>query len=70
MQDNGIGISDENKQHIFERFFRADKSRSRNNEGLGLGLAMALLIVQKHNGTIEVESKVNQGSTFTVILQA
>ena len=70
VQDNGIGISDENKQHIFERFFRADKARSRNNEGLGLGLAMALLIAQKHNGTIEVESKVNAGSTFTVTLPA
>jgi signal transduction histidine kinase len=70
VQDNGIGISDENKQHIFERFFRADKARSRNNEGLGLGLAMALLIAQKHNGTIEVESKINAGSTFTVTLPA
>ena len=70
VKDNGIGISEENKHHIFERFFRADKARNRNNEGLGLGLAMALLIAQKHNGTIEVESKVNHGSTFTVILPA
>lgn len=68
VKDHGIGISEENKQHIFERFFRADKARNRNNEGLGLGLAMALLIVQKHKGQIEVKSELNKGSTFIITL--
>lgn len=68
VKDHGIGISAENKQHIFERFFRADKSRSRNIEGVGLGLAMALLIVQKHKGQIEVKSELNKGSTFIITL--
>lgn len=68
VKDHGIGISAENKQHIFERFFRADKSRSHNIEGVGLGLAMALLIVQKHKGQIEVKSELNKGSTFIITL--
>ena len=68
IKDKGIGIAQEDQEQIFERFFRSDKARSRNNEGLGLGLSMALMIAEQHQGSIEVESKLGKGSTFTVIL--
>ena len=64
--DNGIGISAENLPHIFERFFRADASRDRT--GTGLGLSIAEWIVTVHGGTIHVESKLKEGTTFVVTL--
>jgi len=64
--DNGIGISDTDKPHIFERFYRGDKSRS--TKGTGLGLALAKQIVEYHGGSIEVKSKEGLGSTFTVTI--
>ncbi len=66
VSDNGRGIAPEDVEHIFERFYRADKSR--NAEGLGLGLSLAELIVGLHGGTITVSSILNKGSEFTVIL--
>jgi two-component system phosphate regulon sensor histidine kinase PhoR len=67
--DNGIGISEADQQHVFERFFKADKSRTRaNNSGSGLGLSIVQKIVDMHHGTITVESKVGFGTTFIVIL--
>lgn len=71
ISDSGIGISDEDQQHIFERFYKADKSRTRaNNTGSGLGLSIVQKIVDMHHGTISVESKVGMGTTFIVVLPA
>ncbi len=64
--DTGIGISPEVLPHIFERFYRADSSRT--GEGAGLGLAIAKELVEAQHGHIAVASKVGEGSTFTVML--
>jgi heavy metal sensor kinase len=68
VKDTGIGIPKEHITHIFERFYRVDKSRSRAEGGTGLGLSICQRIVELHGGAIKVESKVDEGSTFTVIL--
>lgn len=68
IKDTGIGISKEHMPHLFERFYRVDKARSRAEGGAGLGLAICKHIAQVHNGKIEVESQVGQGSTFSVSL--
>ena len=69
INDNGPGIPKEDMDHIFDRFYRGEKSRSRNqNSGFGLGLAITQYIVQQHNGKIIVESKPNEGTTFTIEL--
>jgi two-component system, OmpR family, heavy metal sensor histidine kinase CusS len=66
--DSGIGINEEDRPKIFERFYRADKARSRKLGGAGLGLAIAHWIVQQHEGSISVESAPGDGSTFVVEL--
>ena len=66
--DTGQGIPPEDIPHIFERFYRADKSRSRIQGRNGLGLAICKAIVDAHGGSIEVASNVGVGSTFTVKL--
>jgi len=68
VSDTGDGIAAEDQPHIFERFFRADKSRSRARGRAGLGLAIAKTIVEAHRGTIHVSSEPGKGSTFTVRL--
>ncbi len=66
--DGGAGIAPEHLPHLFERFFRVDKSRSREHGGAGLGLAIAKGIVEAHGGTIAVSSMPGQGTTFTIEL--
>lgn len=66
--DQGVGIPPEEQERIFERFYRVDKARSRQTGGTGLGLSIVRHLVKTMNGTISVESKVGQGSSFTVRL--
>jgi len=68
ISDNGIGIAEENLSYIFERFYRADSARSRQTGGSGLGLSISQQIISLHQGRIEVESTVNEGTTFYVVL--
>jgi len=70
VKDTGMGIPSEDLPHVFERFYRGDKSRSRGKDGagFGLGLSIAYWIVRNHGGEIEVKSKLNKGTTFTVWL--
>ena len=70
VQDTGIGIDDESRQQLFERFFRVDKARSTKAGGAGLGLAIVDAIVRAHGGTINVESELGVGTTFIVTLPA
>ncbi len=66
VMDSGMGIPEESIDHIYERFYRVDKSRSREIGGTGLGLSIARNAVLMHRGTIDVKSTVGEGSTFTV----
>jgi signal transduction histidine kinase len=66
--DNGIGISEKNLKKIFERFYRADISAARKSGGSGLGLSISEGLIREHGGEIDVKSRLNEGSTFTVKL--
>jgi len=68
--DKGIGISSTDLPYVFDRFYRADKSRSANGtqHGSGLGLAISRFLVQAHGGTIDIESRIDEGTTVTVRL--
>ncbi|MCK6460388.1 MAG: ATP-binding protein [Planctomycetes bacterium] len=66
VRDTGIGIPEEDRDRIFERFYRVDKARSRSAGGTGLGLAIVKHAVGLHGGVVEVRSKLARGSTFTV----
>ena len=67
VSDTGIGIPQEDRARIFERFYRVDKSHSRKIGGTGLGLSIVKHGAAYHNASVEVESKVNEGSCFTVV---
>jgi len=67
VQDNGVGIAEQDLPRIFERFYRADKSRG-SSKGAGLGLAIAKEIAEAHGGTIGVTSHLGQGSCFSILL--
>ncbi|MFT7132364.1 MAG: two-component system phosphate regulon sensor histidine kinase PhoR [Cyclobacteriaceae bacterium] len=66
VEDNGIGIADDEQQRIFERFYRIDKARSRDKGGTGLGLSIVKHVAQSHKGNVSIVSQEGQGSTFTV----
>ena len=67
IRDNGIGISEENKKFIWERFFQVNDSRNKEeNKGSGLGLSMVKKIVDLHSATIDLESELEQGTCFTI----
>ncbi|PWA08905.1 two-component sensor histidine kinase [Pueribacillus theae] len=66
ISDNGVGIAEEDQLHLFERFYKADKARNRNTGGSGLGLSIVKKIIDMHHGTVTVESKQDEGTTFTI----
>ncbi|AFK86628.1 MULTISPECIES: sensor histidine kinase [Thermoanaerobacterium] len=68
IKDDGIGIPEEEIPYIFDRFYRVDKARSKETGGMGLGLSIAKLIVELHGGSIEVRSKLNEGSEFKITI--
>ncbi len=66
VQDEGIGMQEEDVSHIFERFYRSDKARNGETGGSGLGLSIAKWIIDAHEGRIEVLSRPDIGTRFTV----
>jgi two-component system, OmpR family, phosphate regulon sensor histidine kinase PhoR len=68
VSDNGIGISTDDRDHVFEYFFRAPSVRDAPLTGVGLGLSIVKTIVDAHGGTVNVESTPGVGSCFTVVL--
>src|SRR5690554_5626446 len=69
VSDNGIGIAEQNIPRLFERFYRVEQSRNRNEGGSGLGLAICKHIIESHNETISVKSKLDEGTTFSFSLK-
>jgi two-component system sensor histidine kinase BaeS len=67
--DTGSGIAPEDLPYVFDRFYRADKSRSRESGGSGLGLAIARSIVAAHGGSIAARSEAGHGTTISIVLQ-
>ena len=68
--DHGIGIPARDIERVFERFYRVDQARSRQTGGTGLGLAIVRHVVANHHGSVEIESRLGEGSRFTLRLPA
>lgn len=69
IKDEGAGIDEGDLPHLFDRFYRADESRTKKNTpGYGLGLSIAKQVIDKHGGTVRINSKPGKGTTFTIIL--
>ena len=68
--DTGSGIAAEDLAHVFDRFYRADKSRSKHSGGAGIGLAIVKQLIEAHDGHVWVESQAGQGAKFTFIIPA
>ena len=68
VKDTGIGIAKEDIPRVFSRFWRSDASRERVAGGLGVGLSLTKEIIDRHNGTIKVDSEEGVGTTFTLVL--
>lgn len=68
IKDNGIGISKEKIDHIFQRFYQVDNLLSRGSEGSGIGLCIVDEIIRMHGGNINIESEINKGTTFEIVL--
>lgn len=66
--DNGVGLTKEDQQKIFDKFYRVSKGNVHDTKGFGLGLSYVKSIIEKHNGEIKVESKLKEGSKFTILL--
>ena len=66
--DSGVGIAPDDLPYVFDRFYRADKSRARSGGGAGLGLAIVKELVEAHGGRIEAKSEYGKGSVFSVHL--
>jgi two-component system OmpR family sensor kinase len=66
--DSGPGLAEEEAARVFERFFRADESRSRASGGVGLGLSIVAAVAQAHGGTVAAHSRPGEGATFTISL--
>jgi two-component system, OmpR family, sensor histidine kinase SenX3 len=70
VRDHGMGIPTRDLERIFERFYRVDRSRGRDTGGTGLGLAIVRHVTTNHGGTVDVDSREGEGSTFTIRLPA
>ena len=68
VSDNGIGISQEDQHHIFDKFYRVSTGDIHNVKGFGIGLNYVSQVVRLHHGTISIQSELNEGTTFTIAL--
>ncbi|MDR0507459.1 MAG: ATP-binding protein [Dysgonamonadaceae bacterium] len=68
VRDNGLGVSRENRKHIFDRFYRVPHGNTHNVKGYGLGLFYVKTMTERHKGTVSVKSEINKGSEFIIKL--